>query len=551
MKKLFFAGMLFFLTLSLRAQIAEGIKHLENENYVAAVQAFETAAKADTKSGLAYFWLGEVAYVQEDFAAAEKSYKRGLEVGNCPECYVGLGKIFLDKGNTAEAEKNFELAKRMDKKKASTWAFIGDAYLYSKNPNVNKAIENLETAKGMDPSKAIYWAHLGDAYNMNKSSGEAMTAYETAIEKDPSNAEAYIKMSRIWNAAKRHDQAIDNLKKAIELSPNDARPIKDLYELYIAQRQYDKVVPLLEKYIQLAGTDVDAKVRLVKFLTFQAKDYERAIIEGEKLLKANVNDYTLHRWLAWSYVGQAKLMEADMAEGTFSDTAKIQSYFCSGLEQSKKLFDAIGKDSNRKAFPEDYDNWAMSTLRCGSLDEAAHIYKKYIELEPSRAIEINGTLAKMYYDSARYDQAVKYYMRKGEQKALSNVDEYYLGLSHYYQKNWIEADSSFAKVLRATPNYAQGYIYRARIGNNLDSTDTKQYLAFPHYSKFVEIVEADAAALSKNKKGLVESYSYLAFYEVQHNNNQKALEYYDKILAIEPDNSVAIENKKILKEQRR
>ncbi|MDQ3017527.1 MAG: tetratricopeptide repeat protein, partial [Bacteroidota bacterium] len=426
MKQILFACIFsLFCTLGY-SQIVEGIKHLENENYAAATEAFNQACKADSKNGVAHYWIGEVAFAQEDYAGAEKSYKKGVEAGNCAECYVGLGKLMLNKGNVAEAEKNFELAKRIDKKKASTYGLIGDAYLYSKTPNATKAIENLGNARDMDPKNAVYWAHLGDAFILIRDNGQAMSAYEDAIVKDPTNSEAYIKMARIWSAAKQTDLAIEKLEKAIELSPNDARPIKFLYELYISKRQYSKVVPLLEKYISLAGKDNEAKVRLVKFLTFQAKDYERAIIEGEKLMASNVNDYTLHRWLAWSYTGMAKQLETDRESGQEYDTVLVKSHYCKGLENSKKLFDAVGKDNSRKAFPEDYDFWALAALKCGSLDDAAHIYRKYIELDSTRAGEIYSILAKTYYDSTRYDQAINYYNRKMETKSLSNAEEYYL-----------------------------------------------------------------------------------------------------------------------------
>ncbi len=548
MKQILFACLFSFLCTVGYSQITEGIKHLENENYAAATEAFNAACKADSKNGVAHFWLGEVAYAQEDYTAAEKAYKKGVDAGSCAECYVGLGKLFLDKANVAEAEKNFELAKRIDKKKASTFGRIGDAYLYSKNPNSTKAIEFLGNARDMDPKNAIYWAHLGDAFMMIRDNGQAMSAYEVAIVKDPTNAEAYIKMARIWSAAKQTDLAIEKLEKAIELSPKDARPIKDLYELYIAKRQYSKVVPLLEKYIALAGTDVDAKVRLVKFLTFQAKDYERAISEGEKLIAAKVNDYTLHRWLAWSYTGMAKQWEAERVAGTPYDTANVKSHYCKGLEQSKKLFDAIGKDNARKAFPEDYDYWALAALKCGTLDEAAHIYRKYIDLDSSRAGEIYSILAKTYFDSTRYDQAINYYNRKMDDKPLTNTEEYYLGLSYYYIDSLVLADSSFARVLRTTPNYIQGYVKRAQIATKLDSTETTQYLALPYYLKMAEVGELDA---DKNKKYLIDAYLWLAVYHIQKGNQEDALANYNKVLALDPENSKANEDIKIIKGQKR
>ena len=50
------------------------------------------------------------------------------------------------------------------------------------------------------------------------------------------------------------------------------------------------------------------------------------------------------------------------------------------------------------------------------MDEAAHIYRKYLELDSSRTQEIYGMLAKGYFDIKNYEQAITYYKRKAEVK---------------------------------------------------------------------------------------------------------------------------------------
>ena len=128
-------------------------------------------------------------------------------------------------------------------------------------------------------------------------------------------------MERIWSSSNQTDKAIENLESVIALSPDFAPAYKDLYELYIRTNKYTKVLPILQKYVSLSGTDVDARVRLVKFLCFQAKDYERAVEEGLSILTTNPEQYTLHRWLAWSYAELNKFQES--------------------YDQSVKLFEAI------------------------------------------------------------------------------------------------------------------------------------------------------------------------------------------------------------------
>lgn len=531
MKKLLFASLLFVSAVVLKAQVPslqEGIKQLDNENFSSALNTFNAIAKNEPKNGTIYYYIGEVSYRTDDNMSAEKAYKKGLSINaQCAECKVGLGRLLLDQNKTEEAQEYFESAKRLDKKNPEIYALIGEAYLNNKQPNGNKAVEHLSTARDMNPAVAKYWAKLGDAYELTGEHGEAMTSYETAIRKDPTISSAYISMARIWTKAKQDSIAIKDLLKAIELSPNDAQPYKYLIELYIKNGEYDKVTPLLEKYVSLTGDDVDAKVRLVKFLTFQAKDYDRAIMEGEKIIITNPEQYTIHRWLAWSYA----------EKGDYPHS----------LDHSKMLFEKIGKRNDRATFPSDYDYWAKAYFKLDSLDDAAHIYRKYLELVPSRSQEINGMLAKAYFDQKDYEQAIAYYLRKGAEKPLSVADNYYLGLAYYYTDQDLKADSVFTRVLEVTPDYAPGWMMRARIGNRLDTAETKLYLSKVPYENYITYASVDP---EKNMKNLKESYKYLAYYWVQQEDYAVAKTYYEKIIELDPADEDAIDNLKLLNERR-
>jgi tetratricopeptide (TPR) repeat protein len=529
MKNLIVAIVLVLTATAAQAQatIKAGIKHLQNENYTAALEQFNAVAKADTRNATVYYWIGEVSYVQDNPTEADKAYRKGLSVDpQCAACKVGLGKLALDQGKTPEANEYFESAARLDKKNAENFAMIGDAYLYSKKPDAQKAIYYLNTAKTMNVSNATYWAHLGDAYLLAGDNGEAVTHYETAISKDPSITSAYVALARIWMGAQAYDSAINNLKKAIERAPEDANPYKYLVEVYIIEKKYDLVTPLLEKYLTLIGDDVDAKVRYVKFLTFQAKDYDRAISEGEKLLIAHPDQYTLHRWLAWSYA----------EKGMFAESYK----------HSNQLFDAFKEDDKRKVFPEDYDFWAKAAFGIDSIDEAAHIYRKLIEFQPERAEEVYVKLAKAYFDKKNYEQAIAYYNRKGEVKKLTNTEDYYLGLAYFQSKQYGKADTVFTRVLEATPSYTNGWYWKAKIADKLDEVDTTvvEYSAKPYWEKYIEFGKADPA---KNKY-LREAYQYLGVYYVQKEQYDEALKIFEEYLTIDPTDEETLNYVKIIRE---
>lgn len=531
MKKLVFAYVLAFAGCVSLAQpsLQSGLKHLENENYGAAMEQFKAIAKNDPRNGTIYYYIGEVSFLTDDLVEAEKAYNKGLSINpQCAECKVGIGKILLNQGKKDQAKEWFESAARLDKKNPEIFALIGESYLFSKNPDAKQASHYLGSARDMNSKIARYWAHLGDAFFSLGDNGEAMTHYETAIEKDPTITSAYVSMARIWSAAKNYEDAERNLLKAIEMAPNDAQPYKDLVEIYIKQKKYELVTPLLEKYVSLIGDDVDAKVRYVKYLTFQARDYHRAIEEGEKLLKTNPEQYTLHRWLAWAYYEHSMYQES--------------------YDQSKMLFDDIMKNESRKAYSSDYEYHAKAALKLGLIDEAAHIYRKFLELEPSRSEEIYGVIAKAYYDAKNWEQAIAYYNRKNEVKPIEYPDTYYLGYSYFLNKQDTLADSLFVRVLAVTPENAAIWLNRAKIASTHDYADTTHttFTAKPLFEKYVELAAGDPV---KNKSGLVSAYRYLGQYFVQNDSTDVAIGYFEKWLAIDATNEEATGYLKILKGQ--
>jgi hypothetical protein len=101
------------------------------------------------------------------------------------------------------------------------------------------------------------------------------------------------------------------------------------------------------------------------------------------------------------------------------------------------------------------------------------------------------------------------------------------------------------------PEHVQGYLWRARALVNIDST-SKLGLAKPVYEIMIEKAKTDSV---KNSKELMEAYSYLAYYNLVQFKESKdkdqqaglrAIEYCNKVLAIQPPDPVYTEKAKIL-----
>ncbi len=494
----------------------EGLKFLENENFAAALKTFKTLAIKEPTNPLYSFYIGEVLYVSEDYIGAEKVYKEGIKINSkAIECHIGLAKIKLDQGKGTEAQAIFDLLTKQNKKNAAVFSLIGKSFLIGKKPNAAKSLEYLGKSRDMNPNAATTWAYLGDAYKLMDNNGDAMSSYERAVEKDPIHLKARMNIAKIWASARETDRAVKSLQSVIALDSNYAPAYKILIELYVRIRLYKEVTPLLEKYIALVGNDVDSKVRLVKFLCFEAKDYDRSITKGLEVLASHPDQYTLHRWLAWSYYEKENYQHS--------------------YDHCKKLLAAAEKDPTRKLYDSDKEYYAKATYKIGKLDEAAIAYEEVLKFSPTKAHDYYGNLAKSYYEAKNYVQAIGYFEKKATIKRLNVSDLYSYGRSLQLTNKLAEADSIYVKVLASNPNYPLGWYRRIEITRKMDTIPTaRTWIAKPLHEKMIEQTISDPV---KYKPYLLDAYDYLSQFYTHLEDYLAALTNFEKLLQLDPTNA--------------
>ncbi len=105
----------------------------------------------------------------------------------------------------------------------------------------------------------------------------------------------------------------------------------------------------------------------------------------------------------------------------------------------------------------------------------------------------------------------------------------------------VKADSAFSYLVQRSPTTQGAWQYRGRINRLLDDVDDSQGLGVPFYEKYVDIVTVEKPELAeKSVPGLIEAYSYLGSVAARKDaNNEKANEYFNKVLALDPNNTTA------------
>lgn len=463
-----------------------------------AIDRYNKGIAANPNEPLNYVGLGKVALIQdklmianENFAKAQtfipvKKSKSGLTKPEQSTVLVRIAEAYVTVGSkdTALVFSLFRRAEALDNRNPELYLVRGDYWIYTLN-NGSRAAENYKRSQDFSPNSTRARVRLGQLYTRIRSYQDALNYYQEALAIDPSFAPAYLEMGF----------------------------------LYAKMNKQEDSKTYFKKYLELSSSNIAAKRRYANML-IQTEDYKGAIEQINQIMAMDSSSYNdLNRALAYSYFEEKQYQKAKYYMTKFITNApqdKITSidYMYSGRILIKNSQDSLGILTLRKAYE-------LDTTNADLLNEIATLYLK--TKKPQEAGDI-------------YKLKIK--------NTNGGANDYYkMGRAYFDAKNWTEADSAFAKVNRMSVDFEPAYLFRARVYSNLDP-DTKLGSAKPFYEKLIEKASADSVKYSKD---ILEAYNYLGYYYLVNKQYCESLEYWDRILGIDPANENATSALKDLK----
>lgn len=521
------ASAIFISVIAHSQTLQDAIKLTNNEEFEKADKAFQALELAQPTTGNIYFYRGENFYNWGELDSAQKTYQKGINVNALePLNYVGLGKVEMANGDSKSAQDNFYKAKTISKgKDPLVLSKIAEAYisLASKDPAtnadlLNQAVTLIKQAIQLDSKNPTYHLDLGDAYlAQNPTDGsKSVEEYNTALSLNPKDVNAMLRLGQLWKNARDYTTSYDFFLKATKLDSTFAPAYREQAEMLYEAQRFDEAIAAYKKYLQL-NNSLTARIRYGEFL-FLAKKYSDAITELQNDIPKDSNNIILYRVLGYSQYEQKD--------------------YKNGLMNMNKFFSKV-KDAKIKIDGDDY-TYLGKLLSKNGQDSVAIITLnqavKTINNESSTDVQdIYQLIGNIYYRDENYTMAEVYFKKRivARQQAADANDYYFLGLAQYNNKQYQGADSSFTMITKSNPDLALGYQWKARANSQMDST---QALAKPIYELYIQKVGTDTL---RNKPGLIEAYSQLAYYYFLKKDKENASLYYKKILALDPGNANA------------
>lgn len=508
--------------------VDQGKKFYYYERFNSAKETLEKVLAANPNDIVAIYWLGQTLIDLKDVEGARSLYQKALATnGNAPLLLVGTGHIELLDGKKDEARQRFETAISLTKgKDVEIFNAVGKSMVDAKEGDADYVIEKLtpvtQQKKFNSPET---WIAIGDAYRKKVDGGNAVQSYQHALELNPGYAAAKHRIGKIYLTQQNTEIFLPAFEDAVRIDPNYAPAIYELY-FYYFNRDINKAKDYYDKYLAVSDPSPENDYEKTAIL-FASRRYDEAISTANGFISSlgDKADPRYYKLVAYSY---------DEKKDSVNAKNFLDQYFARQKED--------------KFVPKDYEFRAILLSRFpGNEAEAMASYDKAIASDTAMEskLELMTNAAALAKKTGNRLGEAKYLGQLyATKKTPNNVDLYNWGFANYQAANYQTADSIFAIYSEKYPNEIFGYLWRARANQAMDTSMTAG-LAVPHYEKLGEMARTLDSV--KYKGQAVSSYFYLVqYYNDIKKDKEKALEYIDKVLEVDPTNETAVRIKDVL-----
>ena len=423
-----------------------------------ATQEYQKITELAPKDANAWVWLGRLQSASQNTDAAEKAFRKALDLEpDNEDGLTGLATVLGIKGDGTGAA---DLLKRAAEKDPSADSLTRLADAYEQMKEYSLAADTLRRALESNPPNA---AELERKMAMFLISAEryddALEAYQDLVSDDPTDADSYLRMSQLYRQKRDMAKAREASDKAKAIDPNSIE-IK-LNETYILQGEgkSSEAIENLRSILQQSQRptytpdQVNGRAQLLEQLAVMQMFANQT--------QAAVDSYR-------------QIGTLDAARAPHASAGVIAAYM--GAKEFAKAQEEA--DAAAKKFPNDREvrlSRASLLAEMGKTDAAVADVKKLIDGKNDLAIQLS--LAELYMKGKKFDDAAKS-LDAAEKLADSQEEKidvwFKRGAMFERQKNVAAAETEFRKILAVVP----------------DNSPTLNYLGYMLTDRNVRLTEA-------------------------------------------------------------
>lgn len=467
--------------------------YFQNGSVDKGTDALHELLKVNPGDRLAELRLAEIYLNQKDVVKADQYVSSLLaRNNNDAEAHYLQGKLQLSRGEADKALTEFESAIKLND--SLLQPYVEKANLLLARGDLDAAQTALNTALQHDRTNPIIRGLLAKVLALRQQTKDALQLAEDVLGAMPNNPDAIAARGQALHSLGKLAEAKKDFQRLCELQPNNPVNWHRLGLVEVEQGDSTSGMTHFLKALDLKP-DLLPAINDLLFSYIQAKRFDEALAELEKLSKKSVPQDQIHK-----FRGRVYLAKGDLASGEreFREAIKVspkdyEAYILLGqlkivqnnLPQAVKEVDQLIAVNSRSAPAFFLKGFCLAAS--GDVQGGITNYRKALELDPENAAAENNlawllcegninlaealslarqakkrapddpaiadTLGWIYYKMKNYTLAVDQLLFSVNNRRQPAAEHYYrLGMAYYAKGDKMHAQETLRKSLELNPS---------------------------------------------------------------------------------------------------
>jgi tetratricopeptide (TPR) repeat protein len=463
---------------------------------------------------------------------------------------VARGMVYGKQGKVEDALSEFHQALKLNDKEIGSYLAMSRYYISIDSLKVAEI--TLYRAQALNAQDVRSFFGLAELYERQHIPDLAISEYEQAVKIDPKEVTVHAKLAGLYFRTRRYNESAGEWLKIIRIDSTYPDAYYQIANLYFLAKQYPNAAKYATRYAQLRPNDINGQWLLARSLT-ETGQYKEALpalqaVSSNDSLRA-LSQLLLARSYFYSkdypkaldiYKVSPKLGPSDMS--SFGTILVMNGDTASGIEQYKK---SLVDDTVRTAQQKLETQVAIVNLlyKLKRFEEAGDVFSAMGKANPSvdwyvSAGQAYAAAKKPDLAKQAYEKALAIDPNSLKVRMQMAMDEFYAGPA---SETALAAFDKLKSVAQARASADTVAIAEGFTGYH--------YAALKDWQKTVEHLAPSVKTLESTKSAFLPSFT-LVLAESYHQLHEfdKAKEYYEKELKLDPDNEGAKKGLEYLKQ---
>ncbi|MCT4613312.1 MAG: tetratricopeptide repeat protein [Marinifilaceae bacterium] len=382
------------------------------------------------------------------------------------------------------------------------------ANLYISQKDLDNALKLAREAVEYNPQNTWYQLQLAGIYKEKAMIEQACSVYEDLIKLDPSKINYYYIKANLYSSVEKFEQAVEELnrvEKKFGISDVVSIEKQRLYlNLKKRKQAYGEIEKLIKKYPHRADF-----YGLLAEMYLEDKEEGKALKIYNKILEIEPDNGIVHYYLSDHYFKNKKF-----SEGKKSLTKMFKS---SKLNSEQKVQYLISILLNQKQYEIS--------------DDELETYLEILEKSHPDNKRVLALYADYFKKKNDFRGSRKYLNRIIKIDKSSFMVWQELLFANNQLEDYEQMEKTGTEAIKYFPNQPFFYVLKGIAELQLNKTQIA-----------VKTFEKGLLYSGTNKEMNIQLYSYLGDAYHQLERNDKAYEFYDKVLALDPENVFVLNN---------